>query len=323
MYTIKQASSRTGVPVASLRAWERRYGVVDPQRTPSGYRLYDDRAVAVLSAMRQLVEDGWSPATAAAAISREGPESVLGRAARAVREPDGAAPGRAPVRPAEQRLREAALGQADERAWHPEGPGLTQALLEAAAAVDAARIESVLDRGFALGPFEAVVDDWLMPTLRALGDAWARGDVDVAGEHTASYAVMRRLGQSFAAASSLNDGPRVLVGLPSGSHHELGALAFATAARRIGLTAVYVGSDLPVDSWRRAVQAFPTKVAVLAVPTAEDQPKAEETARALRRTKPDLVVAVGGSHAGDVGADVVRLPDSITEAARAVRGLGL
>ena len=39
MYTIKQAAARSGVGVSLLRAWERRYGVVHPVRTPSGYRL--------------------------------------------------------------------------------------------------------------------------------------------------------------------------------------------------------------------------------------------------------------------------------------------
>lgn len=319
MYTIKEASSRTGVPIASLRAWERRYGVVRPHRTSSGYRLYDDQAVAALSAMRQLVEDGWSPATAAAAIVREGPESVLGRATRAVSAGDSGASG-PERRLAGERLREGELRAASQPTAHPEGPALTEALLEAAAAVDGAAIESVLDRGFALGTFESVVDGWLMPTMRALGDAWAEGRVDVSGEHAASYAVMRRLGQSFAAASSLSDGPRILVGLPGGSHHELGALAFATAARRRALTVVYVGADLPLDSWQRAVRAFPTEVAVLGVPTPADRSTAEETARALHRTKPGMVVAVGGAHADDLDVDVVRLPDSIAEAARSVEG---
>ena len=42
MYTIKQAAARSGLSVPTVRAWERRYGVVHPERTASGYRLYDD-----------------------------------------------------------------------------------------------------------------------------------------------------------------------------------------------------------------------------------------------------------------------------------------
>lgn len=319
MYTIQEASVRTGVSVASLRAWERRYGIVRPHRSESGYRLYDDPAIAALSAMRQLVENGWSPATAAAAIAKDGPDAVLGRAARpVVTSADADVTGAAPLH---RRVDERDVRTSPDRSGHPEGRRLTEEFLAAAAAVDAVALESVLDRGFGLGTFEVVVDGWLMPTMRALGDAWAEGELDIAGEHAASSAVMRRLGQSFAAASSVGNGTRVLVGLPAGSHHELGALAFATAARRRGLTVVYVGADLPVESWQRAVRAFPTEIAVIGVPTNGDQPKAAETAEVLRSAKPGLVIAAGGPRTDQLPPEVVRLPKSVGEAARIVEGL--
>jgi MerR family transcriptional regulator, light-induced transcriptional regulator len=290
MFTIKEASARTGIPVASLRAWERRYEVVTPRRTESGYRLYDEQAISALSTMRRLVDDGWTPAAAAAHV-KSGRDGTDARSAPAPGTPD------LPL-------------------VHPEGEALVEELLDAASSVDQVAIESVLDRAHALGPFETVTDNWLMPALRALGDAWASGRVDVAGEHAASYAVMRRLSLSFAAAASLTRGPRVVVGLPGGCHHELGA--FATAARRRGLAVVYVGADLPVDSWRRAVTVFPTSMAVLGVPTPEDRPLAAETAEALLRKAPGVVVAVGGAQAGDLVPGVLELPSPISEAARAV-----
>ena len=293
MFTIKQASARTGVPVASLRAWERRYRVVEPRRTESGYRMYDERAIAALSAMRRLVDDGWTPAAAAEAV----------------------ASGDVPPPPTPSR------GETVAALATPEAESLTHAFLDAADAVDATSVESVLDQAFTLGPFETVVDAWLMPALHALGEAWASGRVDVAGEHAASYAVMRRLSQAFAAASILSHGPRVVVGLPAGSHHELGALAFATAARRRGLAVAYVGADLPIDSWQRAVRAFPTRVAVLSVPTAEDREAAAQTAKVLLEDAPDVVVAAGGAHADDLAPDVVRLPTAIADAARYVADL--
>ena len=57
MYTIKEASARSGVGAPLIRAWERRYGVRHPVRTPAGYRLYDDAAIRVLVAMRSLRGD--------------------------------------------------------------------------------------------------------------------------------------------------------------------------------------------------------------------------------------------------------------------------
>src|SRR3954451_1334456 len=61
MYTIGQASARTGVSVQTIRAWERRYGVVEPIRTAAGYRLFDDAALRRLSVMRSLVTVRWRP----------------------------------------------------------------------------------------------------------------------------------------------------------------------------------------------------------------------------------------------------------------------
>src|SRR5687767_3444497 len=65
MYTIKHAAEPVGVTVSTLRAWERRYGVVTPRRTEAGYRLYDEKAVHVLTSMSSLVLEGWSPRQAA------------------------------------------------------------------------------------------------------------------------------------------------------------------------------------------------------------------------------------------------------------------
>ena len=60
MYTVKHAAALTGIPADTLRMWERRYGVVAPVRSEGGYRLYDDAAIARLTAMHALVEAGWS-----------------------------------------------------------------------------------------------------------------------------------------------------------------------------------------------------------------------------------------------------------------------
>src|SRR5512135_3111541 len=76
MYTIKQASVRCGVAVPTIRAWERRYGVVTPARTASGYRLYDDLALERLARMRLLVSQGWQPSVAAAAILEGAPAAA-------------------------------------------------------------------------------------------------------------------------------------------------------------------------------------------------------------------------------------------------------
>src|SRR6187455_1787023 len=76
MYTISEAAERAGVSVDVMRAWERRYGVVTPERTAAGYRLYDLATIDRIRAMRHLVEEGWSPSAAAARV-RDAPDEVV------------------------------------------------------------------------------------------------------------------------------------------------------------------------------------------------------------------------------------------------------
>jgi DNA-binding transcriptional MerR regulator/methylmalonyl-CoA mutase cobalamin-binding subunit len=290
MYTIKQAARMTGVPEASLRAWERRYGVVTPRRTESGYRIYDDESVATVSAMRRLVQAGWSPAEAARRL-RPGARTVSGRPTAADDVPG------------------------ENAATHME------LFLSSAALLDTEGIEESLDRGLALGSFEHVVDSWLFPTLEALGESWMRGEVDVAGEHAASAAVHRRLSAAYQAAGSRSRGASVVVGLPSGSRHELGALAFATALRRTGMDVLYLGADVPDLSWDRAVRARSARAAVLAVVTPADRPRAAAVANRLRADHPNLVVASGGACGDQLGGGVHALAPMLGVAAQQLDAL--
>lgn len=282
MYTIKQAAARSGVGVSLLRAWERRYGIVHPVRTPSGYRLYDEDSIARLRAMRRLVETGWSPSQAAAAILDEGEQRALA--------------GVAPLT-TEERAEPPILG-ADE------GAGLAGAFVLAATRYDAAGLERALDEMFGRGSVEAVLDEQLMPAVRALGDEWAAGRLDIAEEHLASSAVVRRLSALFDLAGSRGQGPRVLVGLPPGGRHEIGAMGFAVALRRRGLDVLYLGADVPVDSWIKAIAESGARAAVIGVQRAADGERAREVAFAIRAAHPQVAVALGGPSAATAAIDL-------------------
>lgn len=297
MYTIKQAARLTGVPEATLRAWERRYGVVVPRRNESGYRVYDEVSLAAIGAMRRLVADGWSP----------------GEAARAIL--DGTVPP-APVAASPVAASRVAVDPVEHPEEPPNPEAYTRLFLSSAARMDTGGIEDSLDKGFALGSFEHVVDSWLFPALAALGDGWARGEIDVAGEHAASHAVQRRLAAAFEAAGSRSRGPAVVIGLPPGSQHDLGALAFATATRRRGLDVLFLGANVPASSWEAAVRSRAARAAVLCVVTPEDRPAAVAVIDRLGRGGGDVRVCVGGSAAADLAPGVHPLPFGIGAAAR-------
>ena len=291
MYTIKQAAIRSGVSVPLIRAWERRYGVVSPQRTPSGYRLYDDDAIATLVRVRELTETGWSASEASRAVLAG--EIEISR----------------PLPPASKPL--------TDEAAHERQAELIGRFIEAATAMDIAATGAALDEIFAQGSFESIVDDLLMPALVELGRAWSDGDLDVAAEHAASAAVHRRLSALYEAAAAMGD-PAVVVGLPPGARHELGALAFSVAVRRQGVGVLYLGPDVPVASWVRVIEQQPARVATIAIIQAADRDAALDVADALRSVGDSPVLAVGGKNArweGAQEAGMVVLPDRINEAA--------
>jgi DNA-binding transcriptional MerR regulator/methylmalonyl-CoA mutase cobalamin-binding subunit len=275
MYTIKQASLRTGVGIPLLRAWERRYGIPVPERTSSGYRLYGEAALAQVRRMTALMEAGWAPRQAARAILEGVEESAAPSA--------GSLAGATPSGPA------AGLGsglQPGDRA---------DRFVAAARALDDAALEAITADAFAALGTDEALERFVMPALVAVGEAWSRGDLDVAGEHAASSAVMRRLGALFEAAAVPSSQVDLLVGLPPDARHEAGALAFAVAARRAGLRVLYLGADVPLESWLAAVRAQPRAAVVMGAVTHAEAESAARVAAALRVERAHLLVAVGGA----------------------------
>ncbi len=304
MYTIKATSNRTGVSIPLLRAWERRYGIVAPIRTASGYRLYDDVAIGRLRTMRRLIADGWTPSSAAGAI-------VAGRIS--VTEPEEGGEGTVSTNDggtarvggavASERGDAPSLARRGRRLRDGDPDGLGPRFLDAAAALDQAGLEQALDGMLASGSFESVADGLLLPTLVELGKRWQAGRIDVAGEHAASHAVLRRLAAAFQAAGRPPGRDRpILVGLPPGSRHELGALTVAVAARRAGIPVLYLGPDLPVADWVVAADRTRARAAVVGAPTTADIAAAVDVGRALLAAPRPAALVFGGRAAGDAVA---------------------
>lgn len=288
MYTVKHAAALTGIRPDTLRMWERRYGVVTPSRSAGGYRLYDDAAVARLSAMRALVEAGWSPRRAALQVASG---TTLGRHDRPTDD------------------------QADPGTVRPEQTDDVDVLRRLASEFDTTGLARVLDAKFADGDLEALADAWLMPALYDLGEGWLQGEVSVAAEHAVTSSVQRRLAAALDAAAPAPGAPSVLVGLARASRHELGVLTFAVLLARAGLDVVYLGGDLPPDSWVVAVRAREPAAVVLGVPRQEDAPLVRDTATAVMAARPGMPLLLGGAFQYRVGVGEP-LGHSIAGAAR-------
>ncbi len=254
VYSVKQVSALTGVTEATLRVWQRRYHVVEPARSPAGYRMYDDHQVAVLRAMAALVHDGVPASIAAETVRETG------------------------VRPQAESILDGSK---------------SLDLVTAAAELDPGLMHSVLTDAFAATSFDEVVDCWLPYELERLGAAWQSGRLTVAQEHFASAAVARHLSTHFNDAEPRGGVP-VIVGLPEGGRHELMLLAFAACLRRAGVNTIYLGPDVPLDDWQRVASDAGARAAVLGVHLESDVVAAQSVVDQLTSLHPPVTVRVGG-----------------------------
>jgi MerR family transcriptional regulator, light-induced transcriptional regulator len=231
VFRIRHAAKLAGISPGLLRAWERRYGLVEPRRTDSGYRVYSAKDVELLTAAARLVDAGHSIGE----IARLGPAAIK-QAAGKLAPAAPAVPAGGDPSPAE--VPSAVAGPAIEAALH------------AIERFDRERFEEALLPVLALGalPPPVACAEVLMPLLRAIGDAWERGTLSVAHEHFGSGLVRAKIVQylQYLARPEAGDRPQVVCACPEEERHEGGLLAFAVHAAASGWQVVYLGANTPL-----------------------------------------------------------------------------
>ena len=223
LYSVAAVARHTGVPAVTLRAWERRHGFPSPRRTSGGRRLYTQRDIWTVRALRTQTDQG-VPISRAIAVLRDGGWPPA--APEAVPATDGQAP----------------LGAL--------GTQLLQALLDLAAG----RAEQVLSEAFSLLSVEDVCLGLIQPTLNEIGRRWHNGDASIAQEHFATGLIRARVSSLLEHTLVGMDRSEILAACPPGEWHELGLLMICLFLERRGYRVGYLGANLPADDFERVVQ---------------------------------------------------------------------
>ncbi len=279
-------SRRVGVSDHVLRAWESRYGLLQPVRSPGGFRLYSEADESRVRTMQAYLAEGLSAAQAARA--------ALGGAA-------GAVPG----------------GRAGPRAAVPAGAGYSAALRQALDAFDEPAAHAVLDRALADLSVPAVLREVVLPYLVGLGERWQRGAASIATEHFATNVIRGRLA-GLARGWGSGHGPQALLACPPGELHDLALMMFGIVLHRNGWRIGYLGANTPVEELERAVGLSRPDLLVLAATRLEALEPLGAGLTALARRVP-LALAGAGATAQIADAAGARLMagDPVTEAERA------
>jgi MerR family transcriptional regulator, light-induced transcriptional regulator len=238
VYNIKAVVEATGLPAATLRAWERRYGALSPSRTAGGYRLYSAQDVATLRWLKARVDEGLSISQAIILLSQRR---------------------RAESAPVLERRIEPLRGPTDAR----------ESLVRALSAFNETEADRILEEAFAVYGLEMVTEHIVGPAVAVMGDLWHQGRASTAVEHFASNYLRRKLDAVINAAPQVRAGPLVVLGCAPGDWHELGLLLIHLMLRRRGVNTIYLGQNVPVDQFVEEMARLRPALVVVAATTAE------------------------------------------------------
>jgi DNA-binding transcriptional MerR regulator len=277
-YRIHAVTELTGVPEATLRAWERRYSVPTPLRTPSGYRLYSHKDVEQVRRMRELCAAGMAPADAA---------KVVGL----------------PVEPEPSHVHEDPFEAVSGR------------IVEATRRMDPLSIEGEVRFAMTMADAVSVVERVFCPAMAEIGRDWERGIISVGHEHLASEIVtiatrdmLRLLGPSRPVGE-------VVLACFAEEDHSLPLYAAAFRFVEWGYRPHVLGARTPPAGLGAAVKEIDPAFVGLSVTISPPQHRAEELVAAYADVIGDRPWAVGGAAAQEMRGQIEARGGRVIDAA--------
>jgi DNA-binding transcriptional MerR regulator len=220
---IRTVANLTGINPVTLRAWERRYNLIAPQRTPKGHRLYTQEDVELIRQVLELLDQGIS-------ISQVKPllEQV----------------------PTQQQA--VSFAEAGD-VWKD----YQQKMLQAVENFDEPALDGTYSDALSLYPVDVVNQRLITPLLRIIGERWKERDTGIAEEHFFSVYLRNKLGARIHHLNQRSSGPLLILACLPGEYHEIGLLLFALATVNYGYRVLILGSNTPLGQIPKVLQRRP------------------------------------------------------------------
>jgi DNA-binding transcriptional MerR regulator/methylmalonyl-CoA mutase cobalamin-binding subunit len=275
-HPIQVAARRSGLSADVIRAWERRYNAVEPQRSGTNRRLYSDEDVERLLLLGQVTRAGRRIGDVAGLPLEELKKIVEDdrRAAGKVAPPPSP---RARTRPVKRHL---------------------ETCLDAIDRLDAVALDAALSNASVDLSVPVLMEDLLMPLMDAIGKRWQDGVLRVAHEHLATALVRSFIGALRDVGIPPEGSPEIIIATPSGTRHEIGALMVSVLSASDGWKATYLGPDLPAEDIAAAARSRGAKAVALSIVYPADDPQLGRELRRLgKQLEEGVTLFVGGASA--------------------------
>lgn len=285
-YPIKVVSQLTGISAYVIRAWEKRYNVLDPERTSTNRRLYSKDDIEKLKLLNEATKLGHSIG-GIANLSVSELKSLLrlneGRQSAVQKETDS-------TEVSSFTSIEEFLDECIEAIKLYSGKVLEKLLLQASMKFS----QPVL------------IENVIIPLVYRVGELWHNGTIRIAHEHLASSIIRSFLTNIIDNYQVPDTAPKIICATPRGQEHELGALIVGVVAASEGWRIIYLGSNIPVEEIASAADSLDAKVAALSlVYPKDDQLLKRELVKLGKLLIPKTTLIFGG-RAAVAYADVIK-----------------
>jgi MerR family transcriptional regulator, light-induced transcriptional regulator len=266
-YRIQTVAEMTGVPAATLRAWERRYGIPSPERSSSAYRLFSDHDVASIRKLKELCDEGMAPAEAARMVTR-----------------------------IEEASNTPVEGDPYQRAC--------EAILRAITEFDPQGLEQAVRGAMFLGSAVTVYHRVLAPTMRTVGDRWHEGTLSIAQEHMATEILSGAARDMLRLVDPPTSAPEAILACFADEDHALPLYGVAFGLIQSGLRPVVLGAKTPPSAIRHAVESIQPALVCLSVTVSPPAYRARELIDSYAEAAQGVPWIVGGPGSEELRAFV-------------------
>ncbi len=219
-YSIREVETITGIKAHTLRIWEKRFGIPNPDRTQTNIRFYNDEELKYLLNIALLTSEGYRISK----IAQYSPPELSGF-----------------VKDQEKYLAEEDLS--------------VNRMLIAMVEFNAQGIKKVIEDAKSSVGFDRTVTEIIFPFLERLGLLWQLGEVTPAHEHFVSNIFRAWLIGATEKLETLNPlGKTCVLSLPENEWHELGLIYSSFLLKKSGFTVLYLGQSVPVTSLNRTLE---------------------------------------------------------------------
>ncbi len=220
VYSIKDLEKISGIKAHTIRIWERRYGVIEPQRSDTNIRKYSDADLKRILNISILNQNGFK-------ISKIADLS-------------------------DQQLKERVLDLClDHGNTNVQIESLVVSMLE----LNETKFNNVLTTSIIKRGFENTVEEILFPFLDRIGLLWQAGTINPAQEHFISNLIRQKIIVAIDnEMGNETNNKHIVFFLPEGELHEIGLLFYSLIARKEGYNVVYLGISVPFEDLKVIAQ---------------------------------------------------------------------